>query len=121
MTAEIRELALSPDEALLASASDDRTVRIWDLRARRELHRLSGHGDGCNAVAFSPDGARLASGGDDRNMRIWDVISGEEVLHLDAPGGGGAAVAFSADGKLIAARGGGRVHIWRTDGQLQGS
>src|SRR5262249_31644515 len=59
---QVTGVALSPDGQLVASASADRTVKIWDATTGRWLRTLKGHNDGVRCVAFSPDGLRLASG-----------------------------------------------------------
>ena len=66
-------MAFSPDGRLAASGAYDRTVRVWDLRAGRELHRLEGHVNDVMSVAFSPDGGEAVSGSKDRSLRRWDV------------------------------------------------
>ncbi len=58
-TDRVNAVALSPDGQRLASASDDRTIRIWEAHTGRLVHVLDGHASGVNSVAFSPDGARL--------------------------------------------------------------
>jgi len=57
----------------LASASDDKTVRLWDVETSTCLQTLQGHSDWVRAVAFSPDGVTLASASDDETVRLWDV------------------------------------------------
>ncbi len=84
-------LCFSADGALLASASYDRSVRVWDVSGRRVLHVLSGHADRVTSVALlarssssalGPDAARsqlLASGSYDKEVRVWDLETGQLV------------------------------------------
>jgi WD40 repeat protein/serine/threonine protein kinase len=65
------------DVPLLASASTDGTVRIWDPRSGREIQKLEWDTGGVRCVAFSPDGRFLASGGMGRVIKIWDTRSWE--------------------------------------------
>src|SRR5262245_23997761 len=62
----VRGVAVSPDGKLLASSSDDGTIKLWDLNAKSNLATLKGHHGPVNAIAFSPDGTALASGGADQ-------------------------------------------------------
>ncbi|MGW0580677.1 NACHT and WD40 repeat domain-containing protein, partial [Streptomyces sp. NPDC002920] len=72
-TGKLWAAAAHPLRPLLATAGDDRTVRLWDARTGRGTAVLSGHTGRVLAVAFSPDGALLASGGEDGTVRLWDV------------------------------------------------
>lgn len=66
-------VAFSADGAVLASGSEDRTIRLWDWRAGRESTVLTGHADCVRVLAFGPLGKLLASGGDAGQVRIWRV------------------------------------------------
>jgi len=56
---------------VLASASDDGAVRLWDFKRGRTARTLVAHSGSVNAVAFSTDGERVAAAGDDGVVRIW--------------------------------------------------
>ncbi|NQT17289.1 MAG: protein kinase, partial [Planctomycetes bacterium] len=66
-------LDLSSDLNLLVSGAADKTVRLWDVHAGRQVRRFDGHEGSVRPVAFSPDGRRVASGSADRTVRVWSV------------------------------------------------
>ncbi len=78
--------ANSPDSKLLASASDDRAVRLWDAGSGAALQTHKGRSGWLYAVAFSPDGKLLASASADRTVKLWNAGSGAalQTLELDA-------------------------------------
>ncbi|MFI7502998.1 TIR domain-containing protein [Streptomyces sp. NPDC049687] len=97
-TGRLWTAAAHPLRPLLATAGDDRTVRLWDARTGRETAALSGHTGRVLAVAFSPDGSLLASGGEDGTVRLWDLpADGPAALRATLVGlpGGWAALAPS--------------------------
>ncbi|WP_239334928.1 WD40 repeat domain-containing serine/threonine protein kinase [Frankia sp. CiP3] len=103
--------ALSPDGNIFATASADRTVRLWDItRPTRPalLTVITGHTDWVLAVAFSPDGRTLATGSFDGTARLWDVTDpGHPAAQATLTGHNAHVrdVTFSPDGRLLATAG----------------
>jgi len=72
-------VVFGPQGRRIATASVDRTARIWDTANSRQLRVLAGHLSDVNRVVFSPDGQTVATSGTDRTIRIWNSNSGDEV------------------------------------------
>jgi WD40 repeat protein len=66
-------VAFSPDGSRIATASEDRTVRVWVAADGQEIVTLAGHTDIVRGVAFTGDGRALVSGGWDKTVRVWDA------------------------------------------------
>jgi len=69
----VNSVCFSPNGALLASASQDHSICIWNVSSGKRAATLTGHSSSVNSVCFSPDGVLLASGSSDTNIRIWVV------------------------------------------------
>src|SRR5437588_324855 len=82
-TGAVTSVAWSPDGQLLASGSEDQTVRLWNGQSGELLHTLEGHTDIVYSVAWSPDGQLLASGSNDKTVRIWNGQSGVHLHTLE--------------------------------------
>lgn len=121
----IIDLAISPDGDRVATASFDKTIKIWDAANGMELLTLAGHNDGASAVAFSPDGKQVASGSYDRTIKIWDVESGKLLRTLHGHTGSVVDLAFSPDGQRLASAGeypDNTARLWdATNGEVVGT
>lgn len=116
-TAPIASLAVSPDGALLASASWDHTVRLWPLNGGSP-RMLEGNSQNVNGVAFSPDGRDLISAGYDTTLRIWPVSgNGSAILrNLPTPLN---TVAVAPDGEIVTAGADGKVYFLSPQGEMR--
>jgi WD40 repeat protein len=103
-TESVNRVAFDQDGKLLASVSRDGTARIWDVKAKKELHKLAlkntTHKEAVD-VTFSPDG-KLVATADNTEVKLWDAATGKEVRTLETKLKGPSCVAFSPDGKHIA-------------------
>jgi WD40 repeat protein/tRNA A-37 threonylcarbamoyl transferase component Bud32 len=97
-------LAISADGKRLASASHDKTVKVWDTATGRELLTFKEHSDQVHGVAFGPDGRRIASVGARDRLIVWDSATGKTIFSRPphAPRDVIFAVAWSPDGKWLA-------------------
>jgi WD40 repeat protein len=87
---------------VLASGSNDKTIKLWDAASGRPLRTLHGHTNFVISVAFSPDGKVLASGSGDKTIKLWDVASGRQLRTLSGHAAPVFSVAFSPDGHVLA-------------------
>jgi WD40 repeat protein len=112
-TDEVDALDISRNGRWVATASRDRTARIWDLRTRKSVAVLRDHHARVYCVAFAPTGRLVATGGGDRMIRLWRVPSGEAAGVLSGHPGRVSGLAFSADGQQLASTSGsGRIRRW---------
>ncbi len=115
----ITSLAFGPSGTRLASASADKTLRVYDVATGRMESTLEGHTTPVRQVAFGPGGDRVASIGDD-GLRLWTISTGKaDKLLADGESVAGA-IAWSPDGKTIV-RGNtdGSLSLWNPDGTLR--
>lgn len=109
----ITRIVFSPDGATLASASEDRTIRLWNVATGAHKHTLSGHQSYIYSVAFSPDRLTLASGSENGRIRLWNVTTGQYRVTLEGHKDVVRSVAFSPDGKTLASGSSDRtIRLW---------
>jgi hypothetical protein len=76
-------VAVTGDGKRAVSASDDHTLKVWDLEGGRELRTLKGHADTVWSVAVTADGKRAVSASWDKTLKVWDLESGRELRTLE--------------------------------------
>jgi WD40 repeat protein len=100
----ITAIAFSPDAAFLASASRDKSVRLWNLKTGEVVRTITGAEQQLSSLSFSGDGKRLAIGDVGLQVRVIDVATGELVRTIAHPDSV-AEVALNGDGTLLAIAG----------------
>lgn len=94
----------SPDGKVIATASDDQTIKLWDTESGKVLRSLTGHKAGVWRAAYAPNGKTLA-GIADKRVFLWNPASGEKIRVLEGHTDTIRGVAFSPDGKVLATGG----------------
>ncbi|MBD2521195.1 serine/threonine-protein kinase [Nostoc sp. FACHB-133] len=110
----VSSLAISSNDQILVSASEDKTIIVWNLNTGEQIYTLSGHSDAVNSVAISPDSQTVVSGSDDEKIKVWDLSNGQEIYTVNAHLDGVNALVFSPDGQILVS--GGKdttIKVWR--------
>jgi len=104
----VNSVAVSPDERILASGSEDNTIKLWDINTGKILRTFKkgwwqkGHEGPVRTVIFSPDGHFFVSGSDDNTIKFWELKTGKVRRILVGNGLWVRALAFSPDGRILA-------------------
>lgn len=107
----VQAVTWAPRGGLLASASSDRTARIWDPAAGGTVWTLTGHAQRLRSAAWARDGRALATASDDGTVRIWDAGTGRCLRVLTGTGSPAGGVTWAPDGRALAT-GGDALRIW---------
>ncbi len=98
-TSGVLSVAVSSDGSALVSASDDKTIKVWDLRTGACLRTLEGH---AVSVALSGDGSTLVSASNDKTIKVWDLSTGACLRTLEGHTNSVNSVALCGDGITLA-------------------
>ncbi len=96
----VYSVSFSPDGQILASASHDQTIKLWNVPSRKSFSTLTGH-LWVYDVAFNHDGKLLASANGDHTVKLWDVDTSLELQTLEAHTGNVAAVVFVPNTQMV--------------------
>jgi WD40 repeat protein len=113
-TQNIWAVSLHPELPILASASDDGSLKLWDTNTGKLLHSIdNAHPNGVLALAFLPNGKTIASVGKDRHLNLWDIDTGANLLRLEVADSWIYGVAVHPNGNTIAiAEADKKIHLW---------
>lgn len=116
----VASVAFSPNGQRLTTASNDKTIKLWNLQTGKEERTLRRHTEWVTCVRFSPNSEKLATGSADLTVRLWNPETGE-ILHTSEGHRKGVdrqgvnSLAFNANGTHLASAGGDRtIRIWDT-------
>ena len=120
-SAPVTGLAVTADGKFLVTASDDKTVRVWDVASGKQLRSFQGHMEKLTAVAVRGDGRQVSSGSDDGAVRVWDLNTTDDHRAMTDSKESLWAVAVSSNGKRLAAAGADRkIRIYNPEtGKLE--
>ena len=72
----------SPNSTLIASCSNDHSIKLWDIRSSKLLQHYNAHTDKINSIDFHKSGKFLISAGNDNLVKVWDLSEGHQLYTI---------------------------------------
>jgi WD40 repeat protein len=113
-TDAVYHVEFSPRGDLVAAASKDGSVRIWETKGWQPVRAMIESGPEVNVATFSPDGKNLATVDDDGKLKLWEIVSGRLEWETIAHTGDAVIALFTSDGTRVITGGrkDGLVKMW---------
>ena len=109
----VSELTFSPDDSIIALATESPTFQLWDALNGQLVVEFEGHVGSVNALAFRADGSQIVSASDDGSLRVWSCSSGVSELILEGHSAEVTCVTYTPDGQsILSGSEDGNVRLW---------
>jgi hypothetical protein len=113
---DVNAIVFSPNGELLASASNDNTVKLWNVQTGKELRTFQEAQDDVLTVAFNPNGDQLAAGGNEQTIKLWNLNTNVNPQILTGHEGIIHSLTFSPDGRtLVSGSWDKTIRLWALD------
>lgn len=110
---DINSIAVAPNDAMAATGSQDKTIKVWTVPDLQLVHTLTGHKRPVWAVAFSPREKLLASASADKTVRLWSIADGSTLRTLEGHNASALSVTwFPSGAQLATSSADGTVKVW---------
>jgi len=121
-TTTVSSMEISANGRFLALGDIRGTIYIWDIQARRQIHRMRGHRGEISSMIFDHQNQWLISGGRDGHIKVWDLYSGSEEKQIRDFGSPIRSITISPDDRFLAAAGRKKeIYLWEFPlGKLKG-